>query len=152
MAKKKKKKKVQLPSTWTEGELSSVGERSRNQGIGSKVNKTLGFLRWNQKISTTQLKETAYMRPFVCPILEYACSVWNPHTKQNIDRIEAVKETNSNDDLVSTTTITLLLYSVQEIINNLEQPSLQYRMKSCQNLHAVQNSAWHIDSVTIDGS
>ena len=58
--------------------------------IVSKANSTLGFLRRNLKISSRRVKEQAY-KSFVRPILEYACSVWDPHTQKQIDKIEAVQ-------------------------------------------------------------
>ncbi|XP_078597679.1 uncharacterized protein LOC144873858 [Branchiostoma floridae x Branchiostoma japonicum] len=56
----------------------------------TKANKTLGFLRRNLKISSVSIKEKAY-KAFVRPVLEYASSVWDPHTKKNTDKIEAVQ-------------------------------------------------------------
>ncbi|KAL8615930.1 hypothetical protein ACOMHN_034606 [Nucella lapillus] len=58
--------------------------------IVSKANKTLGFLRRNLKIPSRSVKEQAY-KAFVRPILEYASSVWDPHTQKNIDKLEAVQ-------------------------------------------------------------
>jgi hypothetical protein len=58
--------------------------------IVSKANKTLGFLRRNLKISSRTVKERAY-KSFVRPVLEYASSVWDPHTQKNIDKLEAVQ-------------------------------------------------------------
>ena len=40
----------------------------------------------------------------VRPLLEYSCETWNPHTKRNIDKLEAVQRranrwiTKSDDD------------------------------------------------------
>ena len=56
----------------------------------AKANGTLGFLKRNLKISSQKIKEAAY-NIYVRPILEYASSVWDPHTQQNIDRIEAIQ-------------------------------------------------------------
>ena len=56
----------------------------------NKANKTLGFLRRNIKISSRKIKETAY-KTFVRPILEYASSIWDPHTEQNTNKLEAVQ-------------------------------------------------------------
>ena len=58
--------------------------------ICAKANKTLGFLRRNLKISSTHMKVTAY-NAFVRPIVEYACSVWDPHTRQNISNLERIQ-------------------------------------------------------------
>ena len=56
----------------------------------SKTDKALGFLRSNLRTRATELKETAY-KTLVRPILESACSVWDPHTKKNIDMPENVQ-------------------------------------------------------------
>ena len=93
--------------------------------ICSKANKTLGFLRRNLRISATQLKETAY-KSFVRPILEYACTVWDPHTKQNIMKIEAVQRRAAR--------FVLRRYhntsSVKSMIDKLGWDSLQQRRKT----------------------
>ena len=56
----------------------------------AKANGTLGFLKRNIKISSQKIKEVAY-NTYVRPILEYASSVWDPHTQKNIDGIEAIQ-------------------------------------------------------------
>ena len=58
--------------------------------ITSKANKCLGFLRRNLNISNCKAKETAY-KSLVRPIVEYASPVWDPHTANNIDKIEMVQ-------------------------------------------------------------
>ena len=45
--------------------------------ICSKANKTLGFLRRNLRIRASNVEKTTY-KTLVRPILEYACSVWDP--------------------------------------------------------------------------
>lgn len=56
----------------------------------NKTNKTLDFLRWTLKIRSIHTKDKAY-KAFVRPVLEYACSVWDPYTTKNISKIEAVQ-------------------------------------------------------------
>ena len=58
--------------------------------ITSKANKTLGFLRRNLKIPSIRIKEQAY-QTLVRPLVEYASSVWDPYTKTEINKIEAVQ-------------------------------------------------------------
>ena len=84
-----------------------------------------------------QLKETA--RPWPIPCWNICLHRRDPHTKQNIDRIEAVKR--------QAAWFVVNFYhsapSVQEIIGNLGWSFLQRcRTRSCQTLPAVQNSAW----------
>ena len=70
------------------------------------------------------LKVTAY-KSFGQPILEYACTVWNPHTKQNVKRIEAVQRRAAQF-------ITNWYYStlsVKEMVDRLECSSLQHHRK-----------------------
>jgi hypothetical protein len=58
--------------------------------ITAKANKTLGFLRRNLKIPSIRIKEQAY-QTLVRQLDEYASIVWNPHTKTEINKIEAVQ-------------------------------------------------------------
>jgi hypothetical protein len=58
--------------------------------ISFKGNKTLGFLRRNLKIPSIRIKEQAY-QTLVRPLVEYASTVWNPYTKTEINKIEAVQ-------------------------------------------------------------
>ena len=60
---------------------------SHINSITTKANKTLGFLRRNINISSTTVKEQAY-KSLVRPSLEYACSVWDPYTKENKIQLE----------------------------------------------------------------
>ena len=47
----------------------------------------MGFFRRNLKISTSNIKEKA----FIHPLLEYAASLWDPYSQKNIAKIEAVQ-------------------------------------------------------------
>lgn len=58
--------------------------------ITTTANKTLGFIRRNILTKKENIKEVAY-KTLVRPQLEYASSVWSPHTKSNIDKIEKVQ-------------------------------------------------------------
>jgi hypothetical protein len=51
---------------------------------------TLGFLRRDLKIPSVRIKEQAY-QTLVRPLVEYASTVWNPYTKTEINKIEAVQ-------------------------------------------------------------
>lgn len=98
-------------------------ERHINQ-VCAKANKTLGFLRRNLKVSSRKIKETAY-KAFVRPILEYACSVWDPHTEQEIDKLEAVQRRAAR--------FVLRRYrqtdSPSSMLEELQWPSLQERRR-----------------------
>ena len=58
--------------------------------ITNKANRTLGFVKRNVKTRNEAVKELAY-KTLVRPQVEYASSVWNPHTRQNISKIEMVQ-------------------------------------------------------------
>ena len=60
--------------------------------ILTKANRTLGFVKRNvrTKKKNKSVKELAY-KTFVRPKLEYASTVWSPHTDKNIEAIEMVQ-------------------------------------------------------------
>lgn len=58
--------------------------------ISKKANQSLGFLKRNIKVHNKDLKSTAYTT-LVRPQLEYASTVWSPHTATNITKLEAVQ-------------------------------------------------------------
>ena len=92
--------------------------------ICQKANKTLGFLRRNLKISSTRVKESAY-KTFVRPILEYASTVWDPHSQTNINKLEAVQRRAARF-VVNRYHNTS---SVSCMIDKLNWPSLQHRRR-----------------------
>ena len=51
------------------------------------ANQSLGFLRRNLQIHNEKLKTTAY-KTLVCPQVEYASTVWDPHTASQTRKIE----------------------------------------------------------------
>ena len=69
-----------------------------------KSNKTLGFIKRNFYKSNKKIKLKCYLT-LVRPILEYAASVWDPSTKENIKRLEQTQKravrfiTNENSNL-----------------------------------------------------
>ena len=58
--------------------------------IITKANRILAFLRRNLKIGSTHIKGLAY-KALVRLLLEYTSSVWDPNTKKDTSRIEAVQ-------------------------------------------------------------
>ena len=58
--------------------------------ICTKANRMLGMLRRNLRSAPELTKESGY-KSLVRPVLEYACSVWDPHTAKDINKIEAVQ-------------------------------------------------------------
>ena len=58
--------------------------------ICAKANRTLGFLRRNIKIGSVAIKQQANFT-LVRPLVEYASTVWDPHTDRNIHKLEMVQ-------------------------------------------------------------
>ena len=58
--------------------------------IANRANVSLGFLKRNLKHCPSQLKETAYIA-LVCSVLEYACAIWDPHLRKDVDLLERVQ-------------------------------------------------------------
>ena len=92
--------------------------------VCSKANKTLGFVRRNLKISSRRIKETAY-KTYVRPIMEYAATIWDPHTQQAINMLEAVQRRAAR--------FVMRRYhntsSVSDMITELQWPSLEDRRR-----------------------
>ncbi|XP_076461708.1 uncharacterized protein LOC143294162 [Babylonia areolata] len=55
--------------------------------VCARANRMLGFLRRHMKVCSTKTKELAY-KATVRPIMEYACTVWDPHTDKLTNKLE----------------------------------------------------------------
>ena len=73
--------------------LFTASDLSWNQHIDkipARANRVLGLV----KRTCGDLKDIDTMKTLYCglvrPLLEYSCENWNPHTKRNIDELEAV--------------------------------------------------------------
>ena len=69
---------------------SDLKWNSHIQKVTSKTNSVLGLLRRNLRIASKAMKTQAY-EALVRPHLEYACTVWNPHTQVNVRRLDSVQ-------------------------------------------------------------
>ena len=56
----------------------------------NKATKTLSFLRRNLRVPNVQAKSVAY-KGLVRPTLEYRCSVWDPHHKNQNYQLEIIQ-------------------------------------------------------------
>ena len=63
---------------------------SHTDSVSKKANQTLRFLKRNINVHNKDFKSTAYTT-LVRPQLEYASTVWSPHTATDITKHEAVK-------------------------------------------------------------
>ena len=64
--------------------------RKHIDNIIKRQTQTLGFLKRNIKVHNQDLKSTAY-KTLMRPQLEYASSVWSPHSDQDIYKIESAQ-------------------------------------------------------------
>lgn len=104
----------------------------------TKAKRVLGMLRRNLHPCPTDLKSTAY-KTLVRPQLEYASTVWNPHTKENIDKIESIQRRSARfacRDYDYTSSVTSML-------SRLEWDPLQTRREAAsltmlQKIHTSQ--------------
>jgi hypothetical protein len=90
--------------------------------LTTKANRVLNFLKRNLKNCPKSIKERAYLT-YARPLTEYASTVWDPHTKANIDKVEKVQRraarfvANNYERKASVT----------EMIQTLGWPTLQQR-------------------------
>ena len=88
-------------------------------------NKMLGFARRNLKVNSKSAKEKAY-KMLVRPKVEYAAAVWDPYTKEHINKLERIQRRAarvvSNDHHQSS--------SVTEMLKALDWPSLECRRQA----------------------
>ena len=69
---------------------SDTSFKHHTDGIVTKANQTLAFLRTNLKICSTKTKDLAH-KSLVRPLLEYARTAWDPATWKDISRTERVQ-------------------------------------------------------------
>ncbi|KAI8518891.1 hypothetical protein Bbelb_021480 [Branchiostoma belcheri] len=110
---------------------------SHVDAVSSKANKTLGMLRRCLRIASTAAKERAYMA-LVRPQVEYACSVWDPHTQDQVGRIEMVQRRAAR----YVTNNYYRTSSVTDMINKLGWQSLTHRRKNARlaTLYKITNN------------
>ena len=105
--------------------------------IVSKANKALWFLRRNLWRYPVAVKQQMYYA-LVRPLLEYASSVWDPHTTSDIHKIEMVQRRAARFVIgnYSKTSGT-----VTNILQQLNWPTLEQRRKESRliNLYKIQH-------------
>lgn len=68
----------------------SLNWNNHINNITTKANRSLGFIKRNLKRCPEQIKDQAY-KSLVRPHVEYASSVWSPHQKYQVDKLEKVQ-------------------------------------------------------------
>ena len=108
--------------------------------IATRANRALAFLRRNLRVQSKAVKEKAY-KAFARPVLEYAASVWEPYSKTQIDKLEAVQRRAarfvSGDYRYSS--------SVSKMLMDLKWPTLQQRRRRIRlaTTFKIQNDVMH---------
>ena len=81
------------------------------QKVSTSGNRTLGFCKRNIRSKNPAIRSTAY-KALVRPVLEYSSTVWSPHAKTGIDKLERVQRRAarwvSNDYLYQSSVTTML--------------------------------------------
>ena len=109
-------------------ELSSnLGWNRHIQSITSKASKSLGFIKRNLKVKNKVVRETAY-KTLVRPQLEYASTVWSPHTQKNITRLEMVQRRAARWTLNRHSR----LDSVTDMLHTLDWQTLEQRRSTAK--------------------
>ena len=89
-----------------------------NAHVGSvraKAHRTLGFLRRNLSGCNANIKILAY-KTLVRPHMEYCDTVWDPHTYNNINKLETIQNKAARwirCDYRHTTSVTLLKQDIE---------------------------------------
>ena len=95
--------------------------------ICNKANSMLGLLRRNLKSAPAKTKELGY-KAIVRPVLEYASSVWDPHTSKEIEKIEKVQRRAAR----FVTNNYKKRESVSDMIKTLKWQTLEQRRKKAR--------------------
>ena len=116
--------------------LFHVHWNSHINSISAKANHTIGFLRRNIHSCPKEVKAAAYTT-LVRPSIEYASSVWDPYTRNNIHQLEAIQRRAAR--FVYNNFYDREPGVVTSMISRLQWESLEQRRdKSKSNIH-VQN-------------
>ena len=125
---------------------SKLSWNAHVEAFSKKANNTLSFLRRNLPACPKDVKATCY-KTLVRPQLEYASTVWDPHTKNNINKLESVKRHAArfcHSDYQPTS-------SVSAMIQDLELKHLQTRRQHVKAamLYRIVHQLVDIHAVTI---
>lgn len=111
--------------------------------IEKKAMKKLGYLRRSLRQSTQEIKLLAY-KTYIRPLLEYACVVWDPYTKKNIDKLENLQRKSARFIFRSynrLTSVTALLQTA-----NLEALHLRRYRERLKYMYLLYHDKLGIDS------
>ena len=113
--------------------------------IRSRSCRALGFLRRNLQKCNADIKTLAY-KTLVRPHLEYCDTVWDPHTNNNINKLEAIQNKTARwirRDYRHTTSVTLLKQDIK-----LEPLATRRQIHRQQMIYKITNNLIDIDRNT----
>ena len=102
---------------------SNLNWKANCNSVCSKANSTLAFLQRNLQGCPESVKAKCF-NTFVRPTLEYGCSVWDPHLKNQIESLEKVQKRAAR---FVTGNYTLEEGNTKKNMNSLEWPPLSER-------------------------
>ena len=107
------------------------------ENICANANRALGFLRRNLKVCSSRIKEMAY-KAMVRPIVEYACTVWDPNTDKLTQSLEKVQRRAAR----FVTNRYRNTSSVTDMLTQLQWPSLKHRRRCARlsMMHKIINN------------
>ncbi len=96
--------------------------------IPKQANGAKSFLQHNTNSFPCKIKDSCYTT-FVCPQLEYASTVWSPHTQRNINKVKVVHRRSARyvrKDYIMYNSVTTILQELE--LHTLEQRWSQARL------------------------
>ena len=130
----------QVDSTKYLGPSKDLSWNIHTDIVTKKTNNTLAFLRRNIGSCPQKAKERAF-NPFVRPTVEYATSVWDPHTQRNTNTLEMVQRRGARfvqNDYRRTSSVTNMLH-------DLNWETLQSRRSKVKVIHLYKITNHLID-------
>ncbi len=82
--------------------------------ISKRANSTRAFLQRNLRSCPTKTKALCY-QTLLRPLMEYSCTIWDPSTQENINKLEAVQRRTArfvNNNYDRTSSVTTMLQSL----------------------------------------
>ena len=113
------------------------------ENVSKSASRSLGFIKRNIKTKNTKVREAAY-KTMVRPKLEYASSVWDPHSKDQIYKLEMVQRRAARWVKLNYSPVA----SVSSMLNTLGWQSLEHR-RSCSRLILFYKIVYHLVAVPL---
>ena len=112
---------------------SKLNFNNHIDSVAKKANGTRALLNRNLRSYSQSIKDSTY-KTYIRPMVEYASTVWDPHTRRNINKLEQVQRHSAryvtgNHDYTS---------SISAMVHDLEWPTLEQRRHHCRFVQNLQ--------------